>query len=517
MVNYREILRLRSLGYTQRQIAASVRSSRNTVSDILLLADKHELAWPLDPESTNHALQTLFYPERATQFDRREPDYLYIHNELAKDNVTLTLLWNEYCESCYAEGSKPYMSTQFCDKYRKWARLTKATMRITHKPGNAIMLDWAGSTFDMHDPVTGEVGQAYMFVAVLPCSWYAYVEPCLDMKSETWINCHVNMFNFYGGVSRLLIPDNLKVGVDSNTRYDTILNRSYSEMADYYGTAVVPARVDRPQDKSAAEGTVKHTSTWIIAALRNRKFFSIREIQEAVTEKLEEFNAKAFQKREGSRLTAFINEEKSFLKPLPASPYEPAVWSSTTVQRDYLISDGKNKYSVPFDLIGEKVDVRLTRNTVEAFFHGARVASFPRSDKVLRDPIINPLHMPENHRKYLSYNDEDFLAWASGIGTSSLAVVKSFLESGKASEQGYKACASLTKMVDRYGHERVENACNRVLTYTTQPSIRNIATILKNRQDALKSESVSQKAVSGRSQGITRGADYFRRGGGASD
>ena len=261
MVNYREILRLRSLGYTQRQIAASAHCSRDKIRDVCKLADSHELDWPIDPEMTNHALQTLFYPERSTQSDRREPDYQYIHNELAKDNVTLTLLWSEYCESCYSEGSMPYMSTQFCDKYRKWARLTKATMRVTHKPGAAIMLDWAGSTFDIHDPVTGEITDAYLFVAVLPCSWYAYVEPCLDMKSETWINCHVNMFNFYGGISRLLIPDNLKVGVDSNTRYDTILNRSYSEMADYYGTAVVPARVDRPQDKSAVEGTVKHTST----------------------------------------------------------------------------------------------------------------------------------------------------------------------------------------------------------------------------------------------------------------
>jgi hypothetical protein len=288
-------------------------------------------------------------------------------------------------------------------------------------------------------------------------------------------------------------------------------------MADYYDTAVVPARVYRPQDKSAAEGTVKHTSTWIIAALRNRKFFDLHELREAVSEKLAEFNAKAFKKREGSRLTAFVNEEKSFLKPLPASPYEPAVWSSATVQRDYLISDGKNKYSVPFDLIGEKVDVRLTRNTVEVFYHGARVASSPRFDKVLHDPVINPLHMPETHRKYLSYNDDDFLAWASGIGASTLAVVKSFLESGRASEQGYKSCASLTKMADRYGHERVENACKRALAYASQPSARNIATILKNRQDALKSDSASNKPTTNRGQGITRGADYFRRGGGVRD
>jgi len=517
MVNYREILRLRSLGYTQRQIAASAHCSRDTIREVARLADEYNMAWPLDPEMTDHVIQSLFYPKRAKQSEKKEPDYLYIHKELAKDNVTLTLLWSEYCETCYAEGSVPYMSTQFCDKYRKWARLTKATMRIKHKPGNAVMVDWAGSTFDIHDSVTGEITEAYLFVAVLPCSWYAYVEPCLDMKSESWIACHVNMHSYFGGVARLTIPDNLKVGIDKNTRYDTILNRSYSEMADYYDTAVVPARVDRPQDKSAAEGTVKHTSTWIIAALRNRKFFSMHELKTAVSEKLEEFNTKGFQKREGSRRTAFLNEEKTFLKPLPASPYEPAVWSKTTVQRDYLITDGNNKFSVPFDLIGEKIDIRITRNTIEAFFHGARVASHPRPDKCLHDPITIPEHMPEHHRKYLSYNDDEFLSWAAIIGTGTLAVVKSFLESGKASEQGYKACASLTKLADRYGQERVEIACVRVLAYTSQPSIRSINTILKNRQDTADCKSDNQLSASGRGSGITRGAEYFRKGGAVND
>ena len=513
MVKYREILRLRELGHSQRQIAASVRSSRNTVGDVIKLADMYGLKWPLDDAMTDKTLQKLFYPDREMQSDRYEPDYAYIHSELAKDDVTLTLLWSEYCESCRAAGKAPYMLTQFGDRYRRWARLTKATMRIRHKPGNTIMVDWAGSTFDIHDPVTGETSEAYVFVSVLPCSWYAYVEPCLDMKSETWIACHINMFNYFGGVARLLIPDNLKTGIIKNTRYDLILNRNYSEMAEYYDTAVVPARVDRPRDKSAVEGTVRHTSTWIIAALRNRKFFSISELKEAVSDKLEEFNTKDFKRREGSRRTAFLNEEKAFLKPLPIAPYEPAVWATATVQRDYLITDGKNKYSVPFDLIGEKIDIRITRNTIEAFFHGARVASQPRSDKALRDPIIVPEHMPENHRKYLSYNEDEFLSWATGIGANTLTVVKHFLESGKVSEQGYKACASLTKLSDRYGHTRLENACERTLSYTGQPSLRSISTILKNGQDKANVEDFCNVSPKKTGSGITRGADYYRRGG----
>jgi transposase len=466
---------------------------------------------------TDQALQSLLYPERANLIGRKEPDYQYIHGELAKDGVTLTLLWSEYCETCRTEGAIPYMTTQFCDKYRKWARLTKATMRIKHKPGNAIMVDWAGSTFCIYDAVTGEITTAYLFVSVLPCSCYAYVEPCLDMKSETWIACHVNMYSYFNGSTRLLIPDNLKTGITSNTRYDTVVNKSYSEMAEYYGTAVVPARVERPQDKSHAEGTVKHTSTWITAALRNRRFFSIHELRDAVAAKLEEFNAKDFQKREGSRLTAFLNEEKAFMKPLPAAPYEPAVWSTATVQKDYLISDGKNKYSVPFDLIGEEIYVRVTRNAIEAFFHGARMASHPRQEKILRDPIVVPEHMPENHRKYLSYNDDDFLAWATGIGAGTLAVVKYFLGSGKVSEQGYKACASLTNMADRHGHSRLENACSRALSYTGQPSVRSIAAILKNGQDKSAGEPENSRASTGKQYGITRGAGYFKRGGGAND
>jgi len=311
--------------------------------------------------------------------------------------------------------------------------------------------------------------------------------------------------------------DNLRVGIDSNTRYETIINRSYNEMAEYYDTAVVPARIDRPQDKSSAEGTVKYTSTWIIAALRNRKFFSMHELKTAVSGKLEEFNSKNFQKREGSRLTAFFNEEKSFLKPLPATPYEPAVWSKATVQRDYLITDGRNKFSVPFDLIGEEIGLRITRNTIEAFFHGARVASHPRPERRLHDPIIVPDHMPDNHRKYLSYTEDEFLSWANSVGAATFAVVKSYLESGRASEQGYKACASLTKLADRYGHERVEKACARALFYTRQPSIRSISTILKNRQDTVKHEPDSSIATTGSSYGITRGAGYFSKGGDASD
>lgn len=513
MVDYREILRLESLGYSRRQIASSVRSSHHTVKDVLELAKEHKLTWPLDDLATNQNIEQLFYPDRhRTKQGYCEPDYAYIHKELARSGVTLTLLWSEYCERCYANGQTPYMSTQFSDKYRRWARLTKATMRITHKPGEAMQVDWAGNTIPYYDPVTGAESAAYLFVAVLPCSQYAYVEACGDMKLENWLLSHVHAYNYVGGVPRLLIPDNLKTGVTSNTRYDTVLNRSYQELAEHYGTAVVPARVRHPQDKSIAEGTVKYASTWIIAALRNQKFFSLNEVKQAVSERLEDLNDRPFQKRSGNRRSAYMEEEQAFMRPLPFTAYEPALWMQMKVGKDYLVSDGKNKYSVPFDMIGEEVQIRLTSLIVEVFFKGSRVAAHQREASVKRDPLINPGHMPPEHRKYLSYNAEDFLFWAQGIGIETTKVVRYFLSSGKAPEQGYKSCVSLTKLVERYGKTRLENACEQILSYSSSPSIRNIVTLLKNSkptEEAKESENVSNH------YGITRGSGYFGKGGDA--
>lgn len=511
MVNYREIIRLNSLKYSQYQIAASIHSSRNTIREVLHRAEAAGIKWPLEDSVTNEELLLLLYPDKALSMgQRKEPDYSYIHKELAKRGVNLTLLWTEYCTQCYSEGSNPYMYSQFCDKYRHWARITKATMRIQHKPGEAMQVDWAGTTIKYYDSHTCDEYEAYIFAAVLPCSCYAYIEACDDMKSTNWLLCHVNAYKYFGGVTRLLIPDNLKTGVVSNTKYETILNKSYHEMADYYDTAIVPARVLHPKDKSLAEGTVKFATTWIIAALRNQKFFSIDEVKVAVAEKLEELNHAPFKKREGCRYSAYVDEEQAFMKPLPLTPYEPAVWSTAKVPSDYLISDGKNKYSVPFDLIGEEVDIRLTKETVEVFFHGSRVASHPRAKVWLRDPITQPEHMPAEHRKYLSYDADEFIKWAKTVGEYTSKVVEYFLNSGKEPEQGYKSCASLTRISDKYGHNRLEAACERVLSFGSSPNIRNISTILKNGQDRL-SPIISK--VESKGHGITRGATYYKKGG----
>ena len=516
MIDYREILRLHYLGKSQRSIALEVQSSRDTVADTIKAADKAGVSWPLEDDVSNKELQEVLFPGRyVLASPYTVPDYEWIHRELAKMGVTLTLLWSEYCVKVRDSGGVPYMYTQFCDKYRRWARVTKATMRITHKPGDAMQVDWAGDPLYITDPVTAEQDPAYIFVAVLPCSWKTYAEPCSDMKSENWLLCHVHAYNYFGGVPRLLIPDNTKTATIQNNRYEIILNKSYQEMADHYGTAIVPARVRKPDDKAAAEGSVKFVSTWITAALRDRKFFSLAEAREAVAEKLGELNSRPFKKRPGNRNSAFEEEEKEFLQPLPETPYEPAIWLNPKVGTDYLVSDGINKYSVPYDLIGESVDVRVSRNTVEIFYHTTRVAAHVRVPSFQRDPIVKPEHMPEAHRKYLHYNKEDFEAWASTIGPNTEEIVHHFLTDGKEAEQGYKSCASLTKLEKSYGAKRLEDACERILALASAPTIRNITVLIKTKP-ATK-EPAQEEAVTVRretaSHGITRGAAYYSRGG----
>ena len=513
MIDYREIIRLKNLKFSNVAIANSLCCSRNTVSEVLKLAESHSLEWPIPETLTNKDIEQLFYPGRGTNEGRRLPDYEYIYNELAKPGVTLSLLWAEYCAKCEAEHTIPYQHTQFNEKYHAYAASKKATLRIKRKPGETMEVDWIGDTLKVYDSANCCEIPAYIFVAVLPCSLYGYAEAFPDMKSNHWIEAHVHAYSFFGGVTRILVPDNLKTGVIKNTRTELILNRSYHEMAEHYGTAIIHARPVKPKDKPNAEGTVKVLETWILAALRNRKFFTFQELNKAIHKKLEEFNAKPFQKKKGSRLSAFLEEERDFLMPLPASPYETAVWSTATIQPDYLITVGNCKYSVPYEFIGKKVDIRAAEKSIEVFYHGDRIASHVRK-MYAPEPIYLPEHMPENHRKFLEYNTESFLDWGKSMGHSTHLVIKHFLFMHKVEQQGYKSCASLMKLADRYGTDRLENACTKALSYTPNPSLKNISTILKNGQDkvVLTSESARVSNKESLKYGITRGASYYKGG-----
>src|SRR5574344_1948345 len=348
MTKYREIIRLTGLGFSQRDIMASCGVAQKTVVKVQKRARELKLSWPLDEAMTDTELQKLmFSKENKVSPNKRMPDYAYIHKELLRNGVSKKLLWTEYMEDCRAHGEEPLMYSQFCYHIQQDEQKRRATMHINRKPGEQVEVDWAGDPATIIDPDTGEIIKAYIFVGVMTYSQYAYVEAFLDMKQKSWINAHVHMYEYFGGVARILVPDNCKTAVVHNGGFkDQQINATYHEMAEHYGTAIIPARVRTPKDKPNAEGTVGHISTWIIAALRDQQFFSLAELNHAIREKLEEFNHRLFQKKEGSRYKLFHDEELPFLAPLPVAPYELAEWKQATVQFNYHISIDGMLYSV---------------------------------------------------------------------------------------------------------------------------------------------------------------------------
>jgi transposase len=511
MTNHKEILRLHSLGISGRGIAASLECSRNTVSNSLHKAQEHDLSWPLQKDLSNAELEKLYFPERIVTSDRKAPDYDYIHKELAKSGVTLSLLWHEYNEECRINREIPFMYTQFCKMYRSYASKTKATMRIHNKPGEKLEVDWAGKTASIIDNTTGEIIKAYVFVASLPYSSCAYVEAFLSMEMESWITAHVNAFKYFGGVTKILVPDNLKTGVDSISWYTPIINKTYHEMAEHYETVVIPARVRKPKDKPTAEGTVGVISTWIIAAIRKQQFFTLYELNTVIKEKLEEFNQKPFQKKEGCRRSVFDSEEKHTLIPLPATQYELSTWKIATVQFNYHISVDKMHYSVPYEYIKNKVDVRVTKNIIEVFYKTHRIASHIRLHGRPGQYHTLPEHMPENHKQYNEWNADRFISWAKDIGPNTEVVIKAILSSKRLEQQTYRACMALLKSADKYSMVRLEVACAKALTYTPKPNYKSVQTILKTGADKIVEESYIPSSKEPSDYGFTRGADYYGR------
>jgi transposase len=508
MTKYREILRLHSQGISNRSIAVSLECSRNTVRGVLERAEETDMHWPLPENMSDRMLEQTLFGKRTQSRKCKIPDFEYIHRELARSGVTLSLLWNEYCESCRMEGSRPLMYTQFCYHYQQFAAQNKATLHLEHKPGERMEVDWAGDTASFTDNVTGNPIPVYVFVAILPCSGYSYAEGFLSQNLESWINAHVHAYQFFGGVAKLLIPDNLKTGVEKADWYSPVINKTYHEMAEYYGTAVIPTGVRKPREKASVERAVGILSTWIIAALRNRQFFSLWELNEAMRYKLADFNRKPFQKKPGSRDSAFA-EELPFLMPLPLKPFELSSWKISTVQLNYHIACDKMNYSVPYEYIKHKVDVRLTQSVVEIFYQGTRIASHKRLYGHPGQYSTVPEHMPEKHRQYTQWNAERFIRWAADIGPYTEQTVKAIIASRKVEQQGYKTCIALLKLADSYSTSRLEAACEKSLSYSSCPSFRSIRTILKTGSDKRTTGAVQKDETDTRQYAFTRGKAYY--------
>ncbi len=522
MTKYREILRLTSLGLSQRNIVQSCGVSQKTVVKVQHRARELKLEWPLHASLTDPVLEKLMFPKSSQHSStRRMPDYDRIRKELLRNGVNKKLLWTEYLEECRLSGDEPLMYSQFCYYIQQDEQKRRATMHISRKPGEQVEVDWAGDPAHVTDPDTGEIINAYLFVGVMTYSLYPYVEAFIDEKQASWITAHVHMYEYFGGVARILVPDNCKTAVVRNKGWkEQQINAVYNEMAEHYGTAIIPARVRKPKDKPGAEGSVGNISTWITAALRDEQFFSINELNRAIRERLKDFSNRPFQKREGSRYEIFRDEELPLLAPLPATPYELAEWKQATVQYNYHISCDGMQYSVPYEYIKRKVNVRVTGTTIEIFYNNNRIASHRRLYGRKGQYSTITEHMPASHQQYLEWNGDRFRKWAKTIGPATHKVTEAILTSRQVEQQTYRSCMGLLKLADKYSVDRLETACAKALSFTASPSYKSIKNLLETGNDRRKeSPKASPKDAANRpdasttqsSHALTRGADYWRR------
>ena len=497
-------------GLSQRQVAATHKVSRNTIA--LLLRHARDQGWltledlkSLDEAHFSRNLPTIATQGRDQTF--KMPDYEYVHTELAKPYVTLKLLWEEYVKSCQDNGDRFYMETQFRRYYHKYARVNKATIRLDHKPALSMEVDWAGTKIGYYDNDLEEMSEASLFVSVLPCSQLVYAEPFRDEKLPSWIAGHVNAFRYIGGVPKTLIPDNLRSGVTHANFYEPVLNKTYNDMADYYGTVILPARVRKPQDKSSGENTVLIASRRILAKLRNEQILSFSELQKKVKTALEQVNEAPLTGKSESRWTAYQAEEKEYMLPLPKHPYELAQWGKAKVQPNCHIAYQRKFYSVPFEHLGEEVDVRATQSTIEIFYHHQRISSHKRLLGKATYSTIKE-HMPPDKLFFTDWNKDRFLHWSQSIGPSTGKVIELIIERAVIEQQAYRSCFGVLSLKDKYSELRLERACSTILSLTSNPTYQQIKNMLE--KESKESAVVQDNPISEKGpQGFRRGAKYF--------
>ena len=472
MRKIREVLRLKwTSQLSNRTIANSCSIARSTVAECLERASKAGLSWPLPDSMDDAELERLLYPPLASsEVARAQPQWHLLRKEMQRKGVTLALLWDEYRES----EPNGYMYSQFAKLYRAYVGRIDCCMRQVHVAGEKLFVDYCGQTAQLTDPTTGAVSQVQVFVAVLGASSYTFAEATFTQSLPDWLGSHVRAFLFFGGLTKIVVPDNLRSAVSKPCRYEPQLNRSYNDLSTFYNIAVMPARVRKPKDKAKVEAGVQLVQRWILAALRNRTFFSLDELNEAISGLLSKLNAKPFRKISGSRESLFAELDKPALDPLPAAQYQYSEWLYVRLGINYHAQIDDHFYSAPYQLRKEKLDARLTALTVEFFHQNKRVASHIRINK--RGYTTVPGHMPKAHKDYAEWTPERLINWAAQTGESTAAVVHTILANKVHPQQGFTSCMGVISLSKRYGAERVEAASKRLLalgggSYTSLKSI----------------------------------------------
>lgn len=463
----KEILRLKfECGISEREISRSCQVSRSTVADYLRRAAAAKIVWNEAATLTDIQIEERLFPNEhiPSSVQRPLPDCEYIYNQLRtyrKLNLTLSQLWLEY----KAEHPDGYQYTQFCEHYWRWRKKLDYCMRQEHRGGEKLFIDYAEG-LSIVDEYTGEIKLTQLFVAVWGASNYTYAEATMAQTLPDWIGSHGRAMDYFGCVPHILVPDNLKSGVSHACKYEPELNPTYAEMAEHYGCAVLPTRPRKPRDKAKVENGVLISKRWILAVLRQRTFYSLSDLNTAISQCLERLNNRPLLKARQSRHELFEAIDLPNALPLPQQRYEYAEWYKARVQLNYHVEIEQHYYSMPYQLLRERLDVRVTTATVEAFRNGERIAAHIRSH-VKGGYTTLPEHMPPSHRYYAEWNPARFIQWASKTGEATARLVETILSTRSYPEQGYKTCLGIINLTRDYDPIRVEAAARRALKFKT--------------------------------------------------
>ncbi|MGC8808345.1 MAG: IS21 family transposase [Thiomonas sp.] len=492
-------------GLSTRQVGAALGISKTTVSQIALYARDAGVDWPLASTLSDEALRARLYPPpRARTAQRREPDYPRLHQELKRPGVTLQLLWEEYRTEV---GPAAYRYSAYCEKYRAWARRLKRSMRQVHPGGERLFVDYAGQTVPVVDAATGEIRRAQIFVAVLGASNYTFACATWQQTATDWVSAIIQTLTFLGGVPRLLVPDQPRALIANPDAYEPVTARLMQELGEHYHLAVLPARPGRPQDKAKVEVGVQVVERWILARLRNRRFFTLAELNRAIADLLAELNQRPFKKLPGCRRSAFDALDAPALKSLPAQAMVLAQFKSARVNIDYHVAFEGHYYSVPHQHVGQAVELRITATTLEVLLQRKRIAAHARSAKVGGFTTVAE-HMLAAHRAHRQWTPAKLIAWGERVGAATGLVVRWQMQHRAHPEQGYRACLGLMRLAREYGDARLEAACARAQSIGA-PYYRSVKSILACGLDRQERSPLGPDACVMPSHTNVRGPSYY--------
>jgi transposase len=466
MRKIREVLRLKEseAGLSIRAIARACHLSPTTVGEYLDRAQQTGLAWPLPEDLSEEELVKQLFPESNVPPQRDLPDWAYVHQELKRRGVTLQQLWKEY----WQDHPNGYRYSQYCHYYAKWKRGLEVVLRIPRRGGEEAEVDYAGGTIEIVDPQTGEITRGYVFVECLPASGYFYVEVQPDCSMTHWIGGNVRALEFFGGAPRILVPDNLKTGVKRPEYYEPDINPTFQYFAEHYGLVVLPARIRHPQDKAHVENAVQQVTRRVLAPLRNRKYFSVAEANQAVQALAKEVLKEPMKHLGQSRRELFEEIDRPALRPLPERAYAYTEIQLAKVHIDYHVEYDRHHYSVPHTLKGGRVEIRAGEHVIQLFFKHQLVATHVRS-RVRGGFTTLPEHMPSQHRfiHEVLRDPRNGPGWimerARRIGPQTAAFVQAIFAARAFPEQGIRSGLGVLSLARKYRTERMEQACARLL------------------------------------------------------